>query len=78
MEPKQVLPLRVRVNRWLIAMNEYSMFSIAPEKEPHHQMQFNVISKTHLFCVEEFYPSARDTVSVLSALPTGQEHPESI
>ena len=36
--PKQIPPLRVRVDLELIAMNEYSIFSKIPGLEPHYQM----------------------------------------
>ena len=35
-----------RVNTGVIVMKGYSTFPKAPEPEPNHQMQFNVISRT--------------------------------
>ena len=44
--PKQALPLWIRVNLCAMAMKEYSTLPKTPGQEPHHQMQFNFISKT--------------------------------
>ena len=46
MVPQHMLPLRVRVDLGIMAIKEYSIFSKAPELEPHNQMQFCVICWT--------------------------------
>ena len=46
MEPYQVLLLWVRVNLRVMAMKRNSIFPKAPRLEPHHQMQFSVITRT--------------------------------
>ena len=46
--------LWVRVDRRAMAMKEYSTFPKAPRLQPHHQMQFCVISRT--LVVERSYP----------------------
>ena len=45
---KQELVLRIIVDQGVIVMKRYSTFPNAPEQEPHHQIQFNVIPRT--FC----------------------------
>ena len=47
MGPSQALSLQIRV----MAMKGYSTLPRSPELVPHHQMRFNVISKTPLFWV---------------------------
>ena len=46
MGPKQVLPLWVKVDLGEIAMKRYFTLLRAPNLEPHHHMQFNVIPRT--------------------------------
>ena len=46
MEAKQVLQLEVGVDQGVMAMKGYRTFLKALELEPHHQIQFNVISRT--------------------------------
>ena len=45
MKTLQVLSLQVRLNLGIIAMKEYCALTRVPELEPHHQMQFSVISR---------------------------------
>ena len=40
MEPKQVLPLKVKVDMEIMAMKRFSTLLAAPELEP-HQMKFS-------------------------------------
>ena len=49
MGSKQVLPLWARVDRGVMPLKEYSIFTRAPEQELHHMMQFNVISRRICF-----------------------------
>ena len=54
----QVLPLRVKVDLGIMAMKGCSTFFNALKNEPHHQMQFSVISRTFFerdFTVETAY-----------------------
>ena len=44
MGPEQVLPVRIRVDLGVMKMKGYSQ-----DLEPHHQMQYNAISRTPLF-----------------------------
>ena len=46
MGPRLVLPLWVWVALRVVAMKEYFIFPKTPGLNPHHQMQFNFISKT--------------------------------
>ena len=46
MGPKQVILIQIRVDLELMAMKNYSTFDRAPGLERHHQMHFNVISRT--------------------------------
>ena len=52
---EQILPIRVRGDLRIMAMNGYPTFPKASKIEPHHQMQFCVIPRTliggvlHLF-----------------------------
>ena len=47
MELKQVLPLQIRVDLGIMAVNGYSTLSRSPELESHHQMQFSILPRTH-------------------------------
>ena len=53
MEPKQELPGRIRVD---FGMKGDSTFLRAPGLVPHHQMQFSIISRTLIECVEDLTP----------------------
>ena len=57
MGSKQVLPLKVRVDLGVMAVNGYSTFPYVPEREPHYQMQSTVISRLPFF-LEGVLPSA--------------------
>ena len=56
MGSKLVLPLQVRVDLRAVVMKGYSTFSEVPKLEPHHQIQFSVISRilvegrSYFFC----------------------------
>ena len=63
---QQELSLRVRADQVVMAMKGYSTFSKDPIKELYHQIQFNVISWTHVS--EGSYPSA-EMVSAYSSTP---------
>ena len=65
MEPKQILPLQVRVNLGFMPMKGYYTLLRPPELEPHYQMQFSVILRTPLFGMESFL-SAKDILCILS------------
>ena len=49
MGPYQVLTLCVKVNLRLMAMKEYSTLPRVLKLEPHHLIQFSVITRTPLF-----------------------------
>ena len=63
----QVLPLQVRVDQGVVAINGYSTSPKTLLWVPHHQMQFRVRSRI-LVGVGEFYPSA-ELHSVYSNVP---------
>ena len=46
MGPLQVLPPRIRVDLAVMGIKRYSTFPKTSALEPHHQMQFSVITKT--------------------------------
>ena len=48
MVPKQVLPLRVRVDLGVMAIKGYATHPRSPQLEPHYQMQFRIIPRTPL------------------------------
>ena len=62
MGPYQVLPLWFKVDVGVIAMKELSLIPIAPSLEPHHQMQFSVISGHSLARRGGYYSSAEKQV----------------
>ena len=45
MGPEQVLPLWLRVDLGVMTIKEYFTFPKSLGQEPHHQMQFSVISQ---------------------------------
>ena len=51
MEPYQVLLLPVKADLGVMAMKKYSIFDKTPAQEPHHQIQFSVISKTKMLYI---------------------------
>ena len=56
MEPKQVLPLRVRVNQDVMQMKGYFTHSRAPNEELHYQMRFSFMLGTRIcFSKKSFY-----------------------
>ena len=63
---QQVLSFWVRVDLGVMTVKEYSTFSKDLELEPHHQMQFSIISRTLLW---EGYFSAEMQSVYSTALP---------
>ena len=62
MGPNQVLPLGLRVDLGVMAMEGYSAFPKAPAlMEPHHQVVYSVISRA---LVVRILPLSRDAVGV--------------
>ena len=47
MRPSQVLSFWLRLDLGVMEMKGYLPPSRSPELEPHHQMQFSVIPRTH-------------------------------
>ena len=66
----QVLPLWVRVGLGVMVMEAHSIFPKALGLQPHHQMQFCVISM--ILIGGKVLPHYRDAVSIFyPTIPTG-------
>ena len=71
MGPKQVLQLQVRVDLGVMAMKGYSTFPRSPKLEPHHQMQFSVISRILNKEYSQYIPSpANRAIGILGVVNT--------
>ena len=51
MGPKEVLPLRVRVELEVTVIKGYSTLPRSPQIEPHYQLEFSVMPRTSFFRV---------------------------
>ena len=59
----QVLKLRVREDQYVMATKGYSSLSRFPKQEPHHQMKFNILTKTPFFLKRDLFLCSQRSLS---------------